>query len=218
MSERIQRALDGDIPRGELGSAELAELETYEEAMDRALAGLRSEAEPDLTDPVMRRLGRLPDPAPGSERDGPLSRWWAALWRSRSITVDLRPAYGMVVAALVAAFVLGPWWPGRAGEGTDPQVAGADAAVLVHFRLEAPDAQQVELAGDFTGWEPRYALNQIRDGVWSVVVPVRPGVHQYGFLIDGQRWRVDPFAPQVDDGFGGANSRLDVLAQPSRSL
>ncbi len=47
--------------------------------------------------------------------------------------------------------------------------------------------------------------------MWSVTVPLEPGVHDYAFVVDGEQWRPDPLAPSVDDGFGGTNSRLALL-------
>jgi hypothetical protein len=41
-------------------------------------------------------------------------------------------------------------------------------------------------------------------------VPLRPGVHDYAFVVDGERWVADPNAPQVDDSFGGTNSRISL--------
>jgi hypothetical protein len=31
------------------------------------------------------------------------------------------------------------------------------------------------------------------------------------FVVDGQRWIADPYASQVDDGFGGVNSRISLV-------
>jgi hypothetical protein len=36
-------------------------------------------------------------------------------------------------------------------------------------------------------------------------------VHDYAFIVDGERWIADPMAPAVADGFGGLNSRIAVL-------
>jgi 1,4-alpha-glucan branching enzyme len=100
--------------------------------------------------------------------------------------------------------------------GTAPvaETHAAPAPMYVQFRLDAPNASSVQLVGSFTGWEPRYELHETSPGVWSVLVPLKPGVHDYGFMVDGERWVVDPKAPQVDDQFGGTNSRLS-LAPPS---
>ena len=232
MNERIQMALDGELPREALRPGEREELAAYEEAVDGALAGLRAESAPDLRRPVMHRVNALPRhgraSAPAWKR---ALDWW---WAPRPMTI--RPAWGLAVAALAALLLLDPL--GRSTEVPAPGAvastegvegargaASADgvrpAQVFVHFRLDAADARSVALAADFTGWEAKHALSEAAPGVWTVVVPVDAGVHEYAFVIDGQRWVADPMAPRVDDGFGGTNSRLDVVlpeAQPRRVL
>jgi 1,4-alpha-glucan branching enzyme len=86
--------------------------------------------------------------------------------------------------------------------------------VYVQFILEAPAATSVAVAGDFSGWEPAFALEDPDgDGVWSARVPVRPGVHAYMFLIDETSWETDPNAGRYqDDGFGNRNAVLAVGA------
>ena len=46
---------------------------------------------------------------------------------------------------------------------------------------------------------------------------LEPGVYNYVFVIDGKTLRLDPLAPRVTDGFGGASSRVAVLAPGPRS-
>ena len=228
MTDRIQKALDDELPREALGPAEREELDAYEEAMDEALAGVRAEAAPDVTRAVMARIAALP--GHGARRDPVLKRVFDWLWAPRPFAV--RPAWGLAAAALLIVLLI----PGVFGDGigrTPAPVAspadgsGATAAdpaleparVFVHFRLDAAEAQSVQLAADFTGWEPTYSLNETAPGVWTVVVPVSAGVHQYAFVVDGDRWVADPLAPAVDDGFGGSNSRLDVVTpEPTRAL
>lgn len=229
MSDRLQKVLDDELAPDRLPPGELAELEAYEESIQGALAGLRSEAVPDVAPAVMRRLEQLPDL--GGEATGGEPAWrraLAALWQPRPVTLTLRPAFGVAAAGLALALLV-PWVAGGgpaggpgvvetpvAGVGETPVAGGAVAEgpaeqVMVQFRLQVGDASQVQLAADFTGWEPRYELHELQPGVWAVVVPVTPGVHEYAFVVDGQRWVADPLAPVVDDGFGGTNSRLDVL-------
>ena len=80
--------------------------------------------------------------------------------------------------------------------------------------MEAPGAQSVAVAGDFSEWEPTFALDDADgDGVWTGRVPVRPGVHSYMFLIDGAEWQTDPNADSYqDDGFGNQNAVLAIAS------
>ena len=49
----------------------------------------------------------------------------------------------------------------------------------------------------------------------KAVVPVMPGVYQYMFVVDGQRWITDPQAAEsVADGFGQQNSLMRILEMP----
>ena len=89
--------------------------------------------------------------------------------------------------------------------------------LYVQFRLEAPEASTVRLAGSFNGWKPTYELREAAPGVWTALVPLDPGVYDYTFVVDGKQWVPDPYAPQVDDSFGGTNSRL-FLPAPAGSV
>ena len=89
--------------------------------------------------------------------------------------------------------------------------------LYVQFRLEAPGAASVELAGSFTNWNSAVRLDETIPGVWSTLVALEPGVYDYAFVIDGQTWVVDPVAPRVEDGFGGVNSRL-FLTRPDGNV
>jgi len=82
---------------------------------------------------------------------------------------------------------------------------------VVRFTLSAPQARRVSLVGDFNGWDPAATALQNRDGMWTVVIPVTPGRHQYGFVIDGSQWIADPGAAQsADSDFGTPNSVVYV--------
>jgi hypothetical protein len=225
MSKRVQQALDGELPAERLDPAESAELRRYQDAVSAALRPL-DEAQPvNVTTAVMRRVaeieaarvsGRFATPWPILVAG---ARW---LWRPRPLALTLRPASGLAFALAFAALL---WAGATAPAFTEPDaVAAAPAAgaatpdrLLVQFRLADPAARQVRLVGDFTGWEPVHELHELAPGVWSVVVALVPGVYDYAFVVDGERWQLDPLAPQVADGFGGANSRVAVI-QADRQL
>ena len=81
----------------------------------------------------------------------------------------------------------------------------------VTFIVDAPDAREVIVTGDFTKW----ALDQIllargEDGRWRGSVTLPPGEHQYRLRIDGL-WRDHPDAPRrVPNPFGSENCVLTV--------
>ena len=73
------------------------------------------------------------------------------------------------------------------------------------------------VTGSFTGWAPSPVDGAIdmtlNGGVWSVTVPMEPGLHRYKFVVDGSNWIADPDNPwQEDDGFGGQNSVYECRA------
>lgn len=209
MRDRIERALDGQLSEAQLTPDEVRELQRQRESISAALASLPDDPAPDVSRAVMARIAEL-EPLPASVPAAAAGPWLALvraarwLWAPRAVAVSLRPASALAAAAILAALA----WVGAA-RLTAP---GAPAPVLVQFRLDSAGARQVALVGDFTGWRPDRPLHQVAPGVWSVVIPLSPGVYDYAFVIDGRSWRLDPLAPRIGDGFGGANSRVTVLA------
>jgi hypothetical protein len=201
MNERVHRYLDGELRQEVLTSEELQEIAVCEDLVRETREGYRSVKVPDLTARVMSRLPAAP------ATHGVLNRFienalgW--IWTPRAIR--LRPVYGMLAVAVVGLFLVFPKF------NSNRDADHPNGKVFVQFRLAASKASEVRLAGSFTGWKPAYRLQQVSSGVWSVVIPLEPGVHDYAFVVDGGQWIADPTAPAVDDGFGGVNSRLSVL-------
>ena len=81
----------------------------------------------------------------------------------------------------------------------------------IKFRLDAPHAKAVGLAGTFDDWDAeRTPLKKRKDGVWTVSVPLPAGRHEYRFVVDGQ-WINDPNAQEsTPNPHGGANSVIVV--------
>jgi 1,4-alpha-glucan branching enzyme len=88
---------------------------------------------------------------------------------------------------------------------------------FVQFQLHAPDAEGVRLAGTFTDWQPMHELHQVFPGVWTVILPLSAGVHDYAFLVNGGDWVADPYVPVVQDGFGGQANRMALLPPQGES-
>jgi 1,4-alpha-glucan branching enzyme len=93
----------------------------------------------------------------------------------------------------------------------------------VKFLYEAPQARNVNLCGnwDENGWcgtqtagRFDHAIGAMHDddgdGVWEIIIPLKPGRYQYKFAIDwGIRWEHDQNNPLgEDDNYGGQNSVL----------
>lgn len=207
MNDRIQRALDGELPADGLTPDERTELQRHRAIIGTALGPIRRLPAIDITREVMHRV----HPGPGWTRRAlsAAARW---LWSPRALT--LRPVYalaaGLAVAAVVSTALLQPATPASLA-------ASAPARVIVQFRLGDAQAHDVALAGDFNGWHPMHQLHELEPGVWSVDVALAPGVYNYVFVVDGKAWRLDPLAPRVTDGFGGSSSRVAVLAPETRS-
>jgi AMP-activated protein kinase-like protein len=92
-----------------------------------------------------------------------------------------------------------------------PATAGTDTR-SVEFALRTTADSAVALVGDFNDWDPRATpLAPSAGGVWTVVVPLRPGRYHYTFVVDGTRWRRDPAAPRsLEDDFGTPTSVITV--------
>jgi hypothetical protein len=75
----------------------------------------------------------------------------------------------------------------------------------------APEAREVNVAGNFNGWRPDATpLKNTGAGEWVVRLMLRSGQYEYRFVVDG-RWSEDPGASQrVANPYGGFNSVLMV--------
>lgn len=67
----------------------------------------------------------------------------------------------------------------------------------VNFICNAPQAQSVELVGDFNNWDPTVHKMQKRpDGAWFITVELKHGHHRYAFRVDG-KLQLDPKAQGI---------------------
>ena len=81
----------------------------------------------------------------------------------------------------------------------------------VSLELIKPDAKTVCVPGSFNEWKPeKTPLAPLGNGRWAGDLTVKPGRHEYLFVVDGQ-WVPDPKAKEsVQNPFGGKNSVLVV--------
>ena len=81
----------------------------------------------------------------------------------------------------------------------------------VTFSLEAPDAGEVFLMGDFNQWDPKkHPMKKDEKGVWKKVLVIPPGTYEYKFMADGH-WRMDPRNEnRRQNRFGTYNNLLNL--------
>src|SRR5688572_8120756 len=123
------------------------------EAIDETRAFVTARPAPDLTGSVMRQIEEQ-DLRPAKRTAwGVLARVAASLWAARDVSLTVRPAYGLAAAAALVLFIV--YAPSRQPAAEAPAAATAVALepqLFVQFRLEAPAATDVRIAGSFTGW------------------------------------------------------------------
>jgi hypothetical protein len=192
MHPLVKRLLDGEMSVAELPPELRAEGERMlrlVDGADRAPVVLSPAVERRVMDAVRRRVA-TPRPAPALRRRRHWGRWVVG---------------GALAAATVAGLLL---------IRPRPQVPAPGRTAYtepVRFVFHAPDARAVAVAGSFNDWSPVAApLARGDEGAWTVTLSLKPGQHEYAFVVDGRRWVADPAAPAIDDGFGRRNSIVAV--------
>jgi 1,4-alpha-glucan branching enzyme len=81
----------------------------------------------------------------------------------------------------------------------------------ITFKLEASEAKEAILAGDFNSWDlKKHTMKKDNKGRWTKIVTLAPGRYEYKFLVDGQ-WQNDPNNDQmVANSYGTLNNILTV--------
>ncbi len=208
MRKELQAYLDGEISSSQLP----AELRSEAERWDRLLAETRELGPHGAPAGLEARIARA---LPARRRQPSWRR--AASWAVRPRSVRISPLAGLAAAAALAFVLILP--RGDGPQRQDIPTAIETPTIFVQFVLEAPSARSVAVAGDFNAWTPQLVLSDVDgDGIWSGRLALKPGVHQYMFVIDGSQWETDPKADRyVDDGFGNRNAVLVIPQPPARS-
>lgn len=86
----------------------------------------------------------------------------------------------------------------------------------VTFEFFDPSATVVTLAGDFNQWDPKIRpLKRDAGRLWKVTLRLAPGIYQYKFVVNGERWEEDPLnLHRVLNEHGTYNS-IRKVGQPS---
>lgn len=145
-----------------------------------------------------------------------IASWWREVLKPRPVVVH--PAY--VTALLLLSFGFGYILQNQQRqadtaltevESSVQQVSETEGEIWIRFVYFDDEAEKVEIAGDFSDWEPvQLEREWIEDKqVWTGLIPLSRGEHRYMFVKDGEEWVADPLASiQRNDGFGNKNSVL----------
>jgi serine protease AprX len=148
------------------------------------------EANPQLSPGLVRQiLLETAQPVPGVDKE--------------------RQGAGVVAAGPAVARALSHQHPAFAGFQAVPLVT-TDA---VTFLLHEHRANQVQVFGDWDGWQRPVCLRREELGVWTARMKrPAPGTYAYKFRLNGQQWLDDPANPDKTwDGFNGFNSLFTVV-------
>ena len=83
----------------------------------------------------------------------------------------------------------------------------------IQFSYYNPDADTVNLAGNFNGWsKTANPMKNDGSGLWTITLSLSPETYQYKFVVNGSEWVEDPCEfDRTDDGFGGYNSVIIII-------
>jgi 1,4-alpha-glucan branching enzyme len=81
----------------------------------------------------------------------------------------------------------------------------------VIFKVFAPDAQKVILAGSFNKWSrDSDAMKKDETGTWEKIKILPKGTHEYKFIVDG-KWTCDPNCPDIVCDSQGTENNMIVV-------
>ena len=79
------------------------------------------------------------------------------------------------------------------------------------FKLAAPQASSVYLAGSFNDWDTSARPLKIdAKGVWKTILTLTPGQYEYRYIVDGQ-WQNDPTCDNLQENlYGTTNCTVEI--------
>jgi hypothetical protein len=181
---------------------------------DELLDSVLEDVVQELRAPV-ETSGKFEDRVMSAVRATPVREFQFPRWRRDSIR--LSPAAALALAAGIAfiAFIGGRNVDDDSAEAVSVQAPAP--AQTIRFVYVDRSAREVALVGDFNHWQKGATRLEPTGipGVWAVSVALPAGMHEYAFVVDGERWSADPLAPGVTDEFGTESSIVRVQGPTS---
>lgn len=207
--------------------ADMRSMLRFEQRLSDSLsAGFTLDKQPvpeGFTDKVMHKIEQQEISSAEEGLFEKIRIWYQQLWVPKQ--VQWRPAYSFVLAFLLLVSFSYPLvmtqnsTPIKQNEniedlGNSVQQVSAEAdEVMLRFVYIDEQAKSVAVAGDFNNWNPVELTKKNVNGkiVWTGLVSMSRGEHNYMFVKDGDKWVTDPLAPvQRDDGFGNKNAVIYI--------
>jgi hypothetical protein len=199
LSDAERRRFEAKLAEDPAARARFNELRELAASIE-ALPG--SEPPVDFTESVMAQIRDIRHP------------WWVRPWRflmrPHEIRFNLLGAM-TATAGIAAVVVLGVQLLRQEGMPQPPS-AGVQKEYLMRFSYIDPHARQVYVAGSFNDWRKQQIplTDSSGKGLWSGILPMKPGIYEYMFYVDGH-WVEDAHAQRhKDDGFGRKNAILEL--------
>jgi len=145
-------------------------------------------------------------------------------WIVRPWTLRVSPIGAFAAAAALVGVVAMSVWqlrpvdqvqvavqPIEGGNLVPVSNSGEEPLVVQQFPFYRTGVKSVALVGSFNNWDENATpMTEVSKGVWTVSVPLRPGVYEYQFIVDGTKRETDPSMPKVESDFGSPNSVVTV--------
>lgn len=98
---------------------------------------------------------------------------------------------------------------GKTEDNTTARVSGSESEVV--FEFEDADAVKVAIVGNFNDWNKDKNPMKKENGVWKCTLNLKPGKHEYQFVVNDTDWIVDPKSgTAVKNKFEGMNSIIEI--------
>ncbi len=81
----------------------------------------------------------------------------------------------------------------------------------VVFSLEAPEAKEAFLVGNFNDWNTKkHPMRRDKKGDWEKTVMLSPGTYEYKFFVDGEWWNDPRNQALSQNDFGTQNNVMTI--------
>ena len=211
-NEDIHRLLDGDVGTGDK-EAIIKRIQDdpvlRKEFDDLSAAAELLEREGRMQPPLAFTasvMGKLPSPA-----ESPAGRLKRFLFGSRVLRWNMAAAMAIALLTVVTALIMMRQITHIGTDPASPAFPSGEQAAMVRLTFADPAAQHVSVAGDFNKWRTDSHVMKRENGMWTIDLPLKPGVYTYMFIVDSRQWVTDPQAESYrDDGFGYQNAVMKV--------